>query len=215
MSLLLWLALVLPVMAAMLYLYFTARTKPVQLIGKGGATCAALATAVFCHLRGGGLSSGEIIIAAAALFALADVLLNIRFIWGVAAFAAGHVSLIVWLFRQEAALHQPLFTAPVLLIAAALYALAVFLFKGYLKKAGKLTFALLPYAAILSLMTGVSLTLPCLGGVRYLPFALGAGLFMISDLMVARGILIGSPRRFHILTMIVYESAVLLMSLCA
>ena len=74
---------------------------------------------------------------------------------------------------------------------------------------------MLAYAAILALMTGCSLALPYFGGIRYLPFTLGALLFMISDLTVARGILVGMAKKWHILGMVIYESAVMLMALCA
>ena len=210
-----WLLCALPVVAALLDAYFTIKKRPLRLAAKGGATGSALATAVFCHLQGGSLPAGGIIIAAIALFVLADVLLDLKFLWGVAAFALGHVALIIWLFKQETALHHSLFSFMSFSIAALLYALSVFSFRKALRRAGKKAFALLLYAAVLSLMTGISLTLPHFAGIRYLPFTLGACLFMVSDLFVARGILIGMARKWHILGMILYESAVLLMAISA
>lgn len=210
-----WLFFALPVMAALLGVYFTSAKRLPSLAAKGGATGAALATAVFCHLRGGGLPDGRIIIAAVCLFALADVLLDTKFLFGVAAFALGHIMLIFWIFAQESALHQSLFTILNIGLGVLLYALAVFLFRRSIRKAGKTAPALLLYAAVLSLMTAVAATLPYFGGVRYLPFALGAVLFMISDLFVAQGILIGMARKWHIFAMILYESAVMLMALLA
>ena len=215
MAKIIWLSCALAAMAALLGFYFTAKKRMLRLSAKGGATGAALATAVFCHLQGGSLPAGGIILAAIALFVLADVLLDLKFLWGVAAFALGHAALIIWLFEQETARHHSPFSFMSFSIAALLYALSVFSFRKALRRAGKKAFALLLYAAVLSLMTGVSLMLPHLGDMRYLPFTLGACLFMVSDLFVARGILIGIARKWHILTMILYESAVLLMALCA
>lgn len=202
-------------MAALLSAYFTIQRRPLRLAAKGGATGVALATAVFCRLQGGGLPAGGIIIAAVALFALADVLLDLKFLWGVSAFALGHIALIIWLYEQQTALHLPLFTVPGFSAAAVLYGLSVFFFRKPLRSIGRKAVALLLYAALLSLMTGVSLTLPLFGGLRCLPFALVACLFMVSDLFVAQGILIGMARKWHILGMILYESAVMLMALSA
>ena len=210
-----WLFFALPAMAALLGVYFTAKKRPLRLAAKGGTTCAALATAVFCRLRGGGLPSGEIIVCAVALFALADVLLDLKFFYGAAAFALGHIALMIWMAAQENALHQAVFTPLGFSVSAALFGLSVFLFRKTIFSAGKLTKVMLPYAAVLALMTGIALTLPHFGGVRYLPFALGASLFMISDLMVAQGILVGMARKWRFAPMIIYESAVMLMALCA
>ncbi len=215
MPLIIWLVFALAAIAALLGGYFTLGRGPLRLACKGGATGIALATAVFRFLQGGGLPGGGIIIAAVALFVLADVLLDWKFLWGVAAFALGHIALILWLSVQGTALNQSLFTIMSFSAAAVLYGMSVFLFRRVLRGAGKNAVAMLLYAVVLALMTGISLTLPYLGGVRYLPFALGACLFMLSDLLVAQGILVGMARKWHIAAMIIYESAVLLMALCA
>lgn len=215
MAKIIWLLCALPVMAALLGAYFTIKKRPLRLAAKGCATGTALATAVFCHLQGGSLPAGGVIIAAAALFVLADVLLDLKFLWGVAAFALGHIALIFWLFEQQTALQLPLFTVLSFSAAAVLYALSAFFFRNPLRSIGKKAIALLLYAAVLALMTGSSLTLPHFAGIRYLPFTLGACLFMVSDLFVAQGILVGMARKWHILGMILYESAVLLMAISA
>ena len=211
----LWLAFVLPVTAAMLYFYFTIRTKVLHLIAKGGATWTALMTAVFCYLQGGCVPSGGIIIAAVALFVLADVLLDLKFIPGVAAFAMGHIALIVWICAQGTVIRQISFVIPAVSSAVVLFGLSVFLFRKIIFKKPRMAAAMLPYAAVLSLMTGFAALLPFAGGAGYLPFAGGAVLFMISDLMVAQGMLVGMARKWHILAMIIYESAVMLMALAA
>ncbi len=211
----LWLAFVLPVTAAMLYFYFTIRAKVPHLIAKGGATWTALMTAVFCYVQGGCTPSGGIIIAAVALFVLADVLLDLKFIPGVAAFALGHIALIAWICAQGPVIRRISFVVPAVLTAAALFCLSVFLFRKTIFKAGRMAAAMLPYAAVLSLMTGFAALLPFTGGAGYLLFAAGAVLFMISDLMVAQGMLVSMARKWHILAMMIYESAVMLMALSA
>ena len=194
-----WLLCALPVVAALLDAYFTIKKRPLRLAAKGCATSTA----------------GGIIIAAVALFVLADVLLDLKFLWGVAAFALGHIALIFWLLEQQTALQLPLFTVLSFSAAAVLYAISAFFFRNPLRSIGKKAIALLLYAAVLALMTGISLTLPHFAGIRYLPFTLGACLFMVSDLFVAQGILVGMARKWHILGMILYESAVLLMAISA
>ena len=210
MSVWIWLAFALPVLAAMLFFFFTSKDPHVRLITKGGATAVSLATAVFAQSQSGSPASSWIIVCAVALFMLADMVLERKFLSGMAVFALGHIALLIWLFIQK---EFPLSFRPGLLTVVLLYALSVFLFRKPLSKGGPLPCAMLFYAAVLSLMTGLSLTLPIHSGLRCLPFSLGALLFMISDLMVARGVLIGRFRKFRYMTMILYESGVLLMAL--
>lgn len=206
------LGLTLPAMAAMLYFYFTIRDRFPHLMAKGGATWMALTTAVFCYSQGSDLPVGGLMIAATALFVLADVLLDVRFLAGVAAFGLGHAALIGWIIAQKAHLSQPLLSGFSVLMAAVLYALAVFIFRRKLRQAGKKAIVMLVYAVVLSLMTAMAASLLLSGGLRYLVFALGAVCFMISDLLVAQGMLAGMARKWHVLAMILYESAVMMMA---
>lgn len=207
-SALVWLGVSLPVMAAMLYLFFTVREKKLRLIAKGGATWVALMTAAVGTSMGGGLPAGGILTGAAALFVLADVLLEVKFLPGVAAFGLGHIALIGWIFAQG--LEVSLWCIPV---SAALYAASVFLFRKPIRGAGTMGKAMLVYAAVLSLMTGISVLLPWTGGPGYAPFAAGALCFLISDLMVAQGVLTGIGRKAGMSAMVLYETAVMLMAL--
>ena len=104
--------------------------------------------------QGGCVPSGGIIIAAVALFVLADVLLDLKFIPGVAAFAMGHIALIVWICAQGTVIRQISFVIPAVSSAVALFGLSVFLFRKIIFKKPRMAAAMLPYAAVLSLMTG-------------------------------------------------------------
>lgn len=208
MSVWVWLSVSLPVTAAMLYLYFTIREAKLRLVVKGSATWVVLMTAVVGQALFGRLPAGWLMILAVALFVLADVLLNVRFMQGVAAFGLGHAALIAWMLAQRLPLNG--WSIPV---GVLLYAGSVFFFRNSLGKAGKKAIGMLVYAAVLTTMASVALMTPLSGGVTYAPFAAGAALFVISDLMVAKGVLVGVSRRTSVATMILYESAVMLMAL--
>ena len=200
----------LPVMAALLFAFGRSKPgTPQRLLFKGGCTGMCVLVAGIGLCRGGRLPAAWLILCAVAVFAASDVLLEVRFAPGVAAFAVGHLLLIVWILAQG------LFTPLSLPLAAVLWLAAYFAFRGRLDRLGSRKNLFLLYPAVLMGMTALAAALPLLGGRAYLPFALGAALFAISDMMVAADVLCGIRPFFRALLMVLYESAVLLMALTA
>ena len=202
----LWLILIVPLLTAMFISKVTGG-KVSSVLLKGSITYLVFVTAVAGLKSGGNLPMGGTLAAAMAVFVLADVLLDIRFIPGMAAFAAGHGLLIWWIVGQN------MLSWVSLPIAMVLYGLVVFAFRRNLKSMGKLFVPFLIYPTVLMGMTAMAVVLPVLGGIKYLPFAAGAVLFTGSDLMLAANMMIRLPRKWSIVSFAMYYAAIFLMAL--
>ncbi|MBQ7850675.1 MAG: hypothetical protein IJ343_13200, partial [Clostridia bacterium] len=95
----------------------------------------------------------------------------------------------------------------------ALLAVAAGLLFAWRRLLGKLMLPFAGYAAMLCLMAGLAVgTGWTLGNIGGLLLALGGLLFLVSDIMVARGLIKRMSLRFDCIAMIVYDSAQLLLA---
>lgn len=150
-------------------------TKSARLLLKGGTTALAGLFALYTYLVYG---QTYMLLMALGIFlcAAADVLLEIKFIWGTACFAAGHLLYIASFLTRS----KPGLPSLVLLIVLALF--ATFITRRYGHQAGMDIRPYYAYALIISLMVASALAQP-------IPVFIGALLFMVSDAIIARRLL--------------------------
>ena len=163
------------------------------------AVCKMLATlcAAALALSGGLKESSWLCVTALLLCAAADGLLCVHFVTGMAVFAAGHVAYMVWFLTRRgigwlsAAVFLPLL------------ALGFGLLWHWRDRLGRLGIPMCAYAVILSAMG--ALGIPC-GGLT----ALAAGLFILSDIMVCRQVVMPVSVTFDVSALAIYYAAQLL-----
>ena len=163
------------------------------------AVCKMLATlcAAALALSGGLKESGWLCVTALLLCAAADGLLCVHFVTGMAVFAAGHVAYMVWFLSRQgfgwlsAAVFLPLL------------ALGFGLLWHWRDRLGRLGIPMCAYAVILSAMG--ALGIPC-GGLA----ALAACLFVLSDIMVCRQVVMPVSLAFDVSALGIYYAAQLL-----
>ena len=163
------------------------------------AVCKMLATlcAAALALSGGLKESGWLCVTALLLCAAADGLLCVHFVTGMAVFAAGHVAYMVWFLTRQgigwlsAAVFLPLL------------ALGFGLLWHWRDRLGRLGIPMCAYAVILSAMG--ALGIPC-GGLT----ALAASLFILSDMMVCRQVVMPVSVTFDVSALAIYYAAQLL-----
>ena len=168
-----------------------------------------LALALAGALRAGG--PAWLCAAALCLCACADVLLEMNFLLGMVVFMGGHGCYIAWFLTRGALGATHLWAFAALLATASLL---LWHWSGQLK--GRLLpFAL--YATVLCVMGGCGIATGLSAGTAAgLMMAAGALCFALSDAMVCRGVLGPVTRPFDYGTMILYDSAQLLLGLsCA
>lgn len=163
------------------------------------AVCKMLATlcAAGLALSRGLPEGGWLCVAALLLCAAADGLLCVHFVTGMAVFAAGHVAYMAWFLTRQgfswlsAALFPPLL------------ALGFGLLWHWRDRLGRLGLPMCVYAVILSAMG--ALGIPC-GGLT----ALAACLFVLSDIMVCRQVVMPVSLAFDVSALGIYYAAQLL-----
>lgn len=147
-------------------------TKKQRLAFKGLTTLAAAALALYAYIRMG--EAYALVMALGLLMcAVADVVLELRFLHGMAFFAAGHLAYIVsfWLRRPPGLLSLLVFLALALLSSGV---------TRWARK--KVDFSLKPYWAY-ALVIGLMVSL---AAAQSWPVFLGAALFAASDAIIAR-----------------------------
>lgn len=148
--------------------------------------------------------------AAAFLFLLADIFINLSLLPGVLVFLLGHIGLIVRCFLLGSS------WAALLVPAVLGCAFTAFVYRRQLKGMGPLAIALLVYVAVLFGMVGGILSLVHVQGLslQTVSAALGALLFLASDLLLGDIIVTGCKTRTKdCWVMYLYEIAVLLLAL--
>ncbi len=140
------------------------------------------------------------------LCTIADALLEISFVPGMLVFGAGHVCLILWLWG----LATPSWWSLALWVAV--YVLTAILFRKELPTLGKLTAPFLLYPALLGGSLALGLPLVFLLGWEWWPVALGALLFYISDMLVAKNQLAHWDDKWQKPIMALYWGALYLIS---
>lgn len=171
--------------------------------------CAAFAGGAL--LRGGDRYSLFIFIGL-LICAAADVVLGIHFVTGGALFLAGHICYIAAFCTQQ---RPGWWSLPVLIAALALLWMFVWQFKPQIHHPLMFVGVLL-YAAALAVVLSLSLPMPFRHfSARTLLAALGALIFVLSDMGVCHGMLCKIPKKLDFVYLGIYYLAQLLLALSA
>lgn len=159
---------------------------------KGGTTLAAALPALYAALMG--LPASGWILAGILLCALADVVLELRFRAGMAAFALGHLCYIAG-FSARGGLGAVNLICWVLGLCWLVYYV-----NRVARESGETRLPFLGYGAVISAMLASALTAG--------PLALaGALLFVVSDSLLLYGLMKGRPRGMGVAIMVTYWGA--------
>ncbi len=191
-------------------LYFCLRRAGMMkesLIAKCAGSFLAVGSAAFALAAQGGVVTIPLVFWFFVLCTIADALLEISFVPGMLVFGAAHVCLVVWMWGQG----SPTWWSLALWIA--LYLLTAVLFRKELPTLGKLTGPFLLYPALLGGSVALAVPLPFLLGERWWPVAIGAVLFYISDMLVAKNQLAHWDKKWQKPIMALYWGALYLISI--
>lgn len=208
----LWMAAVLPVIAAGGTLHFKMKEqtdKRWNILPKCLATWMMVCTSAVGIYQNGSRHAAACILISMILFLLADALLEIRFFWGMIVFAAGHFLLIGW-FIVQGNFHPASLPIWLFLLAGTLV-----LFRKELKggKENPLLYLMILYPAVLLAMTAMALTLPFTADERYTWAAVGAVLFAVSDMMVGKGFFKKLPPKLDFFALAMYYCGIFCLSM--
>lgn len=209
MTLLVFSCMALPLWTAIFAMYFILRREKLlrqSLIAKCAGSFLAVSSAGLALYRMGEDPLMHAVFWFFVLCTAADALLELQFVAGMLVFGAAHVCLLVWLWGVM----SPTWWS--LLLWAAAYGAAAFLFRKEIPKLGKLTVPFCLYPAVLGASLALAVPLPFLAGPAYWPAAVGAVCFFVSDMMVAKGELSGLPPKFHKPVMLLYWGALYLIA---
>lgn len=209
MTLLTYSAFAIPMWVAQFALYFCLRRAGMMkesLIAKCAGSFLAVGSAAFALAAQGGVVTIPLVFWFFVLCTIADALLEISFVPGMLVFGAAHVCLVVWMWGQG----SPTWWSLALWIA--LYLLTAVLFRKELPTLGKLTGPFLLYPALLGGSVALAVPLPFLLGERWWPVAIGAVLFYISDMLVAKNQLAHWDKKWQKPIMALYWGALYLIS---
>lgn len=210
MTLLTYSAFAIPMWVAQFALYFYLRRAGMMkesLIAKCAGSFLAVGSAAFALAAQGGVVTIPLVFWFFVLCTIADALLEISFVPGMLVFGAAHVCLVLWMWGQG----SPTWWSLALWIA--LYLLTAVLFRKELPTLGKLTGPFLLYPALLGGSVALAVPLPFLLGERWWPVAIGAVLFYISDMLVAKNQLAHWDKKWQKPIMALYWGALYLISI--
>lgn len=210
MTLLTYSAFAIPMWVAQFALYFCLRRAGMMkesLIAKCAGSFLAVGSAAFALAAQGGVVTIPLVFWFFVLCTIADALLEISFVPGMLVFGAAHVCLVLWMWGQG----SPTWWSLALWIA--LYLLTAVLFRKELPTLGKLTGPFLLYPALLGGSVALAVPLPFLLGERWWPVAIGAVLFYISDMLVAKNQLAHWDKKWQKPIMALYWGALYLISI--
>ena len=209
MTLLTYSAFAIPLWVAQFALYFYLRRAGMDkesLIAKCAGSLLAVGSAAFASIAQGGVLEVPLVFWFFVLCTLADALLEINFVPGMLVFGAAHVCLILWLWG----LATPSWWSLVLWLGA--YGVTAVLFRKELPTLGKLTVPFCLYPALLGGSLAVAVPLPFLLGAKWAPVAVGAVLFYVSDMLVAKNQLSHWDKKWQKPIMALYWGALYLIS---
>lgn len=210
MTLLLYSCFALPLWAALFALYFILRRAKLMrqsLIAKCAGSFLSVGSALFALYSEESDPPARFVLLFFLLCTIADALLEISFLPGMALFALGHGCLIVCLWQ---AFPPNLWT---LLVWAAAMLAATFIFRRELPKMGLTAIPACLYVAVLSCTLALSATAPLVSGSPgYLVLTAGAFCFYVSDLMVAKTEFGNLSREYQKPIMVLYWLALYLIS---
>lgn len=203
----LWIGVVVPVIAAGEALHFKLKEqseKSWYILPKCLATWMIVCTAALGIFQNGNVNHSRWILYAMCFFIVADGLLELRFFWGMAVFAAGHAWLIGWFFVQG---YFQALSIPVWILGMAG---TLVLFRKELEEGKKdpRIYLMILYPAVLLIMASVALLLPFAAGAKYSWAAFGAVLFSISDMMVGKGFFHKLSNKMDYLALAMYYSGI-------
>ena len=209
MTLLTYSAFAIPLWVAQFALYFYLRRAGMDkdsLIAKCAGSFLAVGSAAFAAIAQGGVLEVPLVFWFFVLCTMADALLEINFVPGMLVFGAAHVCLILWLWGLAA----PSWWSLVLWLGA--YGVTAVLFRKELPTLGKLTVPFCLYPALLGGSLAVAVPLPFLLGAKWAPVAVGAVLFYVSDMLVAKNQLSHWDKKWQKPIMALYWGALYLIS---
>ena len=209
MDLLTYSVFAIPLWVAQFALYFylrSARRPRKSLIAKCAGSFLAVGSAGFALRLAGENPFAQVIFWFFLLCTAADALLEISFVPGMLVFGAAHVCLIFWLWG----LSSPTWWSLALWVAV--YILTAVLFRKELPTLGKLTVPFCLYPALLGGSLAVAVPLPFLLGAKWAPVAVGAVLFYVSDMLVAKNQLSHWDKKWQKPIMALYWGALYLIS---
>ncbi len=190
--------------------HFQPTNKPLSLVFKGIPTAIALGFALYrCVCVGFAEPFALWMLIGLTLCLLGDIFLEIRFTLGGALFFLGHVSYVLGMRSHNG---FTAFTAVVAVCAAAV--LLPYLYHFRSKIPAKLMLPLTGYALALSLLLGSALPQPFLALSRpAVLMAVGAALFVASDMTLCRNMLLRKSRRAQYVSLLMYYMGQLLLAL--
>lgn len=190
--------------------HFEGRNRLLELVFKGAATAVALGFALYrCVDTGFADTYAVWICAGLALSVTADVVLELCFPAGGALFFLAHVAYVAGICAR---FPVGLYTALVAVAAGA--ALLPYLYHYRAKIDRLLMVGLTGYALALSLLLGAALPQPFLRLSRQtVLLALGAALFVASDMTLCRNTVLGKGKRDQFVSLLMYYMGQLLLAL--
>lgn len=208
-----WLVISIPVLLAFWYIYCVAaapergaKIPSWRLLAKSGASFVAVMTAVLGAVLYARSAESWLLVLAVFLCSVADFVLERKFVIGVFFFAAAH-GIFLWYMLLKG---QPGWS--ILWLTAIFYLAIAVLFRHEIKNLGKLKVPFFIYPAVLSLMAATAVLLPFTVSGRYTLFAVGAGMFAVSDMFVAKNVLTGIPDRQNHFALLLYYAAIYCMA---
>lgn len=170
-----------------------------RLAWKFAGTSCALPLAVYGAWQQGGRS--WLCVAAIAVCAAADVLLEKKFIVGMAVFAAAHVLFIIWMAGMQR-------LTPVQPVAwAVMLCMVGLLLYHWRKPIGPMMLPYIAYAVIVTLMGSCAIGVALDKSLAGIIIAVGGVLFVASDAMVCRGTVMRVTTVHHYVSMSLYYGA--------
>ena len=174
---------------------------------KGLATACAVAMAAAAAFMGGGRL--WMCVAALVCCAAADVLLEGNLMLGMGAFICGHMWYILWFAGRRTP------GLPHVLLFIALAVCAALLLARWRKPIGSRLPPFIAYAVVLCVMGACGIACYQEASAAGLLAAFGAGMFVLSDMLVCQGIVQPTGRFHGAVTMVTYEAAQLLLAASA
>ena len=205
----LWVGVSLPVLLLFDYIYATTRplgNRTWRSAAKCGATFIAMSTAVIGTVLYDRPAESWVLVAALLLCCIADFVIECSFVGGIVSLALAHLAFIMYSLMVA----KPVwYSVPIALI---LYGVVVLLFRRDLRQLGGLLVPMLLYPAALAAMTATAVALPFTASPRYAVFAIGAVLFGVSDMFVAKDAISGITGAQREFALLLYYGAVYLMA---
>ena len=173
----------------------------IQLFFKALATSMAVIPVIIGYIRKPDAFS-LLMLAGISVCLIADVLIGVKFVVGVGAFLLGH------LFYMPAflSLYDFVWWQSAIIFFAAL-TLVYFLFRKHFAKAGKLLIPCLIYCVVLTEMLAIGIPAAVCGGARAICVPLGAALFFVSDITLARNVFVAKTPLSDTVSLTFYYAA--------